>query len=48
MSSSLEVNEELKAYMKEKKTQKVGSCGRPLEIGEVEALGDDADEDEIA
>jgi hypothetical protein len=48
MSSSLEVNEELKAYMKEKKTQKVASFGRPLEFGEVETLRDDVDEDEVA
>lgn len=44
----LEVNEELKAYMEEKKTQKVASCGRPLEFGEVEAPGDDVDEDYVA
>jgi hypothetical protein len=48
MSSSLEVNEELKAYMKEKKTQKVASFGRPLEFGEVETLRDDVYEDEVA
>lgn len=44
----LEVNEELKAYMEEKKTQKVASCGRPLEFCEVEAPGDDVDEDYVA
>lgn len=34
--------------MEEKKTQKVASCGRPLEFGEVEAPGDDVDEDYVA
>lgn len=44
----LKVKKELKAYMEEKKTQKVASYDCPLEFVEVKALGDDVDEDDAA